>query len=49
MSFRGKAKPALILKCNNGQPSISSVHRIKKVIERCKKNWMVTYFQIFIY
>ena len=37
ISFRGKAKPALILKCNNGQPSISSVHRIKKVIERCKR------------
>ena len=36
-SLKSKAKPALILKTNNGQPSISNVHRIKKVIERCKK------------
>ena len=36
MSFNNKSKPALILKTNNGQPSISNIHRIKKVIERCK-------------
>ena len=36
VSFGNKSKPALILKTNNGQPSISNIHRIKKVIERCK-------------
>jgi|TARA_Y100000361_G_scaffold36690_1_gene31273 glycosyltransferase involved in cell wall biosynthesis len=36
-SFRNKAKPALILKTNTHQPSISSVHKIKTMIRKCKE------------
>jgi len=36
-SFRNKSKPALILKTNTGQPSISSVHKIKTMIRKCKE------------
>tara|TARA_Y100001937_G_scaffold21430_1_gene30194 strand:+ start:1624 stop:2904 length:1281 start_codon:yes stop_codon:yes gene_type:complete len=36
-SLRGGSKPALILKTNNGNPSISSVHRIKRTIRKCKQ------------
>ncbi len=36
-NLRGGSKPALILKTNNGNPSISNIHRIKKIIERCKR------------
>tara|TARA_A200000159_G_C7334461_1_gene344442 strand:- start:1202 stop:2482 length:1281 start_codon:yes stop_codon:yes gene_type:complete len=35
-SFKNKTKPALVLKTNNGQPSISNIHRLRKTIERCK-------------